>query len=196
VPLIVMEYVAGGSLRELLQTGPLPPDQARDIVAQVAAGMSAAHGGGIVHGDLKPENILISRDGAAKVTDFGLARRHTADPGAAATLTWDRIASGGLSGTPAYMAPELLEGERPSPASDVFALGLVLYEALMGRKAVTGTSILEVIQRIRDLDPQRLASEVPQGFGDPVGRMLQRAPQERPTMPAVVDMLARDSARR
>lgn len=195
VPLIVMEYVAGGSLRQLMKQGPLPAPRAREIAAQVAGGMAAAHAAGIVHGDLKPENILLTVDGAAKITDFGLARRNTTDSTAAPTLTWEQIASGGLSGTPAYMAPELLEGQRPTPRSDVFALGMVVYEMLTGRQAVSGTALVEVLQRIRNLEPLRLVAELPEEVRDPVGKMLQPAPQGRPTMVDVVGMLSRDSTR-
>jgi serine/threonine-protein kinase len=151
--------------------------------------MSAAHAAGIIHGDLKPGNILLSDGGAVKVSDFGLARREATDAAASATLTWEQTASGGASGTPAYMAPELIEGSRSSAASDVFALGAVLYEMLTGKKAIVGSSLLEVFQNIRNLDPQRLSAEVPESLREIVHGMLQVDPAGRPTMAQVASAL-------
>lgn len=189
VPLIVMEYVAGGSLGTLLKEGPLSASRAREIALQVARGMAAAHAAGIVHGDLKPENILIAENGSAKITDFGLARRTGKEATASITLTWDNSPLSGLSGTPGYMAPELLEGHRSSPASDVFALGLILYEMLTGRRAVTGTGVLEVLTRIRALDAECLAKDVPLPFRELVRAAIAQSPQARPAMSAIVECL-------
>jgi alkyl hydroperoxide reductase subunit AhpC/tRNA A-37 threonylcarbamoyl transferase component Bud32 len=190
VPLIVMEYVSGGSLAERLKSGPVSAIEARTLGTQVARGIEAAHRAGIVHGDLKPENILIGADGAAKVTDFGLGRRENRDTAAAATLTWDRNSVGGLSGTPGYIAPELLEGQPSSTASDVYALGIVLYEMLTGRHAVEGNNVLEVLNRIRSLDGEQLAAGVPAGFRNVLREALRRDPQARPSMGHIAAMLA------
>jgi serine/threonine-protein kinase len=136
-----MEFVAGRSLAEVVRQGPLAAPRAAALVRQAALGMSAAHAAGIIHGDLKPENLLVTGDDTVKITDFGLARREVKGGPTAETLVWQEAAAG-LSGTPSYMAPELLEGERAAPASDVFALGLVLYELLTGRRAVDGANVL------------------------------------------------------
>lgn len=189
VPMIVMEYVPGTSLSHLIAGGALEAARAADIVRQTALGMTAAHAQGIVHGDLKPENLLLSEDGTVKITDFGLARRDAKAAASDATLTWQG-ATEGLSGTPSYMAPELLEGQHASAASDVFALGLVLYELLAGRRAIDGTNVLQVFQRLRELVPERLTPDVPEPFRGLMLTMLARAPRERPSMRHVAETLA------
>lgn len=181
VPLIVMEYVPGRPLAAGAAQGQLPPDRAADLVRQVALGMAAAHSAGIVHGDLKPENLLLANDGTVKITDFGLARREVKTTPTTATLTWAGAAEG-LSGTPSYMAPELIDGQPASQASDVFALGLVLYELLTGRRAIEGTNVLQVFQRLRELDPQVLAGQVPERYRNLIARSLSHEPRTRPAM--------------
>lgn len=190
VPLIVMEYAAGGTLGDRLKSGPLPVAQAREIAAQTAAGMAAAHAAGVVHGDLKPENILLSDRGEVKISDFGLARRERKQSDVTGTMTWNQSLNETLSGTPSYMAPELLEGEHSSPSSDVFALGVVLYEMLTGHKAIDGASVLEVLERIRTLDGARLAAEVPAPFSDVVRSALARQAGSRPSMESIAQALA------
>jgi eukaryotic-like serine/threonine-protein kinase len=190
VPLIVMEHVGGGALADLVKSAPLEPARARVIARQIARGMAAAHAAGIVHGDLKPENILIAENGDAKISDFGLARRDAKAATNSATLTWDQAATGGVSGTPGYMAPELLEGQPSSPASDVYALGIIVYEMLTGRRAVEGNGVLEIINRIRDLDADQMATQVPGQFRQIVGGALQRSPQARPSAERLVQWLA------
>ncbi len=189
VPLIVMEYVSGRPLTDLAGQSKLAAEKAADLVRQVAIGMSAAHAQGIVHGDLKPENLLLADDGTVKITDFGLARREVKAAATTATLTWAG-ASEGLSGTPSYMAPELIEGQPASMASDVFALGLVFYELLTGRRAVEGTNVLQVFQRLRELDPAALAAQVPEAYRELVSRMLAGDPGARPAMTNVAAELA------
>ncbi len=124
-PYIVMEYVDGTNLKHLIrQRGALPPEQAVDIVSQVASALEYAHGRGLVHCDVKPHNIIISKDGRAKLLDFGIAQ---------AQLDRNRKTSEQVLGTPLYMAPEQGMGRAVSPATDVYGLGLVLWEALTGR---------------------------------------------------------------
>jgi len=190
VPLIVMEYLGRGSLGDLLRTGALPAGEACRLGAEIAQGMAAAHAVGIVHGDLKPENILISDSGAAKITDFGLARRESPDSAVDKTLTWEQNAATGASGTPAYMAPELLEGERSSAASDVFALGAVLCEMFTGKKAIEGTSVLEVFQNIRSLDADRATAGIPAAQREVIRKALQAVPGDRPSMAQIAESLA------
>jgi serine/threonine-protein kinase len=170
--MIVMEYLDGQPLSLLLEAGSLPVHQVAAIGRQVALGMAAAHLQGIVHGDLKPANVMVTRAGVAKILDFGLARRQPrssadAEPG-------DRNGEGprGLSGTPNYMAPEQVRGQPASPASDVFSLGLILYEMLTGNHAIPGDTIWEVLRGVSTLDAERLAVEVDDRFGSILRRAL------------------------
>lgn len=135
-PYIVMEYVEGSTLRhEITRSAPIPPLRAVDLISQVAAAVAAAHEAGIIHRDLKPENVLISRRGQLKVADFGLARAVTAH-----TAT----ANGMLIGTVSYIAPELVTHGHADTRCDVYALGVVLYEMLTGRKPHTGETPIQV----------------------------------------------------
>lgn len=126
-PFIVMERLPGGSLADLLAGGPLSEGEALRIVGQVLAALSAAHAVGIVHGDVKPANVLLGEDGTAKVADFG-----TAQSGEPAGDGQGPTAPDVILGTPAYLAPERAEGAPATPASDVFSVGVLLYEALTG----------------------------------------------------------------
>lgn len=171
VPLIAMEYLEGTPLDKLLERGPLPIDAARSIGRQIASGLHAAHNRGIVHGDLKPANVMVLGDGTVKVLDFGLARR-VAPHDAQSTIDWQPGESGGISGTPSYMSPEHARGEPLAPASDVFAMGLVLYEILSGRRAINAGNILAALQRLELLDGQRLAANLPAPFADLVSRAV------------------------
>jgi len=121
---IVLEFVEGRTLREILSDGPLPIDLALKYARQLAAGLAAAHERGIIHCDIKPQNVLIANDGTAKLADFGISRA-----GAATGL----VTGGMILGTLDYLAPEQIEGQRPDEKSDIYALGLVIYEMLSGR---------------------------------------------------------------
>jgi len=131
-PYIVMEYVPGRDLRSILQGGgPLAVDQVVDICLQVCAAVGYAHRSGLVHGDIKPGNVLIAPDGRAKVVDFGLARAlGESAMDEEGELVW---------GTPAYFAPEQAAGDRVLPATDVYAIGVILYEMLTGRLPFIGS---------------------------------------------------------
>ncbi|MCL5265476.1 MAG: protein kinase [Chloroflexi bacterium] len=121
---IVLEFAEGRTLRQILSDGPLPIDLALNYARQLAAGLAAAHERGIIHCDIKPQNVLIANDGTAKLADFGISRA-----GAATGL----VTGGMLVGTLDYLAPEQIEGQRPDEKSDIYALGLVIYEMLSGR---------------------------------------------------------------
>ena len=144
-PYLVMELVTGTSLEAVLAGGPLDAARTMDIVAQTAAGLRAAHAAGMVHRDVKPGNLLLSSGGSVKITDFGIA--HTVG---SATVT----ATGELLGTPAYVAPERVIGERAGPASDLYSLGIVAYECLTGARPFTGPPLdVALAHRDRPLPP-------------------------------------------
>jgi alkyl hydroperoxide reductase subunit AhpC len=190
VPLIVMEYVPGWPLTEVVKDRPLAREVCARIGRQIADGMAAAHAVGLVHGDLKPENILLADDGTVKITDFGLSRRDQQNPAASETVTWDGDGGGGVAGTPAYMAPELLDGQRATPASDVFALGLVLTEMLTSKKVFAATSVLEVFGLIRAMDPDQIVRELPPRLAALIRRTLAADAGARPSMVEIATGLA------
>jgi serine/threonine-protein kinase len=120
-----MEYVEGKSLRALMRGTPLPTEQALDIARQVTSALAYLHDEGVVHRDIKPENVLVTPDGKAKILDFGIALF-----AAERRLTWTGLSN--AIGTPDYMAPEQIRGRRGDPRTDVYAVGLMLYEMLTG----------------------------------------------------------------
>jgi tRNA A-37 threonylcarbamoyl transferase component Bud32 len=159
---LAMEYVEGRSLDAVLKEGdtvdPLP------IVRQVAAALDHLHKNGIVHRDIKPANILLASDGTVKLTDFGVAR--PSDPNA----TQDTM----LFGTPMYMAPEVLRGKTADARSEVFALGVLVYEMVTRTKPFTGRTVAEVTNQILR-EPHQPPSAVVPGFPAPVAAVLDRA---------------------
>jgi serine/threonine protein kinase len=190
-PMIVMEYVAGHPLSQFLSKGSLAREQAAVLGRQVALGMAAAHAQGVVHGDLKPANILVTPDGTVKVVDFGMARRSPSSAQGEKTVLWDPGAAGGISGTPAYMAPEQARGEAATPASDVFSLGVMLYELLTGRRARAEGHLLEWLHRIEGEDLTRNLADIPEPFADVLRLALAVAPaQRRITMTQIALRLA------
>jgi predicted Ser/Thr protein kinase len=168
---LTMEYVDGEDLASLLRRiGRFPQERAIDVARQICAGVSAAHERGVLHRDLKPANIMIDGDGHVRITDFGLA---------SAGSVVDNI----RAGTPAYMAPEQLAGREVSARSDIYALGLVLFEVFTGRRAFDATSLHELMRLhesgavatpssvVRDLDPT---------IERAILRCLERDPDRRP----------------
>jgi eukaryotic-like serine/threonine-protein kinase len=190
VPVIVMEFVDGQSLNALLQAGSLAAAQVADLGRQIALGMAAAHGRGIVHGDLKPANLLVTHGGVVKITDFGLSRRSAPLQDSEQTLRWESIDEGKIAGTPAYMSPEQSRGESVTPKSDVFSLGVVLYEMLTGKPAFAGENVLQVLDQIRNVAPDRYVAEVPEPFADILHESFVREAQDRViTMDRIAEML-------
>jgi predicted Ser/Thr protein kinase len=173
VAYISMEYVDGETLRALLDRGgALPPARVVTLARQVCAGLAEAHAQGVIHRDLKPENIMITGTGAAKLMDFGIARSLQANTTSTQTLI----------GTPSYMAPEQVQGRAIDARSDIYALGLILYECLTGRRAFAGATPVEVaLKQLQERPPapHRLRSDVPRALEAAVMRCLEKDPAKR-----------------
>jgi len=164
-PFVVMELLEGETLRETLQNGAVPLRKALAYAAQAAEGLAAAHAKGIVHRDLKPENIFVMKDGRVKVLDFGLAKLTGAEVSAPApaaageTAPPNTITSPGvILGTVAYMAPEQIRGSAVDARADVFALGVVLFEMLTGRRPFDGRTSADVMSAILHQEAAPLAT--------------------------------------
>src|SRR5438309_5474665 len=170
-----MEFIKGEELSSLLhRIGRLPQDKAIQIARQICAGLSAAHDAGVLHRDLKPSNVMIDEHGNARITDFGLA-------GLAEEFREDEI----HAGTPAYMAPEQLDGRTFTVRSDIYSLGLVLYELFTGRKAFEAPTLGELVRLRRSDTTPTTPSEIVKGL-DPliervIDRCLQKHPEDRPS---------------
>ncbi|MFQ5718778.1 MAG: serine/threonine-protein kinase [Acidobacteriota bacterium] len=174
VSFIVMEYVEGRSLRAVLAgEGPLAPDRVLDLARQVAAALDVAHAAGVVHRDVKPANILVREaDGAVKIADFGIARLSTSD------LT----RSGQSLGSPAYMSPEQLRGRACDGRSDLFSLGVILYEALCGSRPFAGDDLPALSYAVVHESPvpiTRLRPALPAGLDRFFATALAKNPSHR-----------------
>lgn len=182
-PYVVSELLEGESLRDTLRRGPLPLRKAVELAAQVARGLAAAHAKGIVHRDIKPGNIFVTKDGRAKVLDFGLARvMHATNTDQQSTTLRDEPATsaGAVLGTVGYMAPEQVHGTTADHRADIFALGAVCYEMLSGRKAFPGATAIDVMAAIARTDPQELSGDiVPPALDRVIRRCLEKNPDER-----------------
>ncbi|MDI2131920.1 protein kinase domain-containing protein [Yinghuangia seranimata] len=176
VPWIVMELVEGVTLRALLRhEGPLAWPRALHIVAHVLDALEYSHGRGIVHRDIKPVNVMVTEDGAVKVMDFGIAR---AVQGTAAPLT----AAGHIMGTPQYFSPEQALGHPATPRSDVYSVGCLLYELLVGTVPFDGDSAITVAYKhVRDepVRPSAYRADIPGTVDDLVLHALRKDPQLR-----------------
>ncbi len=180
---IAQEYIEGKTVREALALGAISVESAVNAAGQVAAALSAAHGAGIVHRDIKPENIMIRPDGLVKVLDFGLARfveaRWPSFPG---TMHSGLTRPGMIIGTARYMSPEQARGLPVDGRSDIFSLGVVLYEMLTGRAPFTGNTPSDVLAAILTSEPapvSRASNEVPEPLAKVVHRCLQKDPDLR-----------------
>ncbi|MEA2484159.1 MAG: eukaryotic-like serine/threonine-protein kinase [Thermoleophilaceae bacterium] len=172
--LIVMEYVAGENLAQLMGRERVPAEQAVSILRQVAGALDHAHQAGVVHRDIKPANILISPDGKAKLVDLGIAT---------ASERTQITQAGTVLGTPSYMAPEQLEGGKITKAVDIYALGAVAFELLSGRKARQGRTPVEIAHQIASKpspDIREAWSDAPPAAAEAVQRAMARDPRQRP----------------
>ncbi|HLV86890.1 MAG TPA: serine/threonine-protein kinase [Candidatus Sulfotelmatobacter sp.] len=184
-PYIASELLEGESLRQRLQAGPLQVRKVIDYGIQVARGLAAAHDKGIVHRDLKPENIFITKDGRAKILDFGLAKLTRPEQDGSGpdsqTLT-GRSEPGFVLGTVGYMSPEQVRGQVAGPPSDLFSFGAVLYETLAGRRAFRGDTAADTMSSILKEDPPETAESNRQSspaLDRIIRHCLEKNPEER-----------------
>ena len=178
IPFLVMELVTGPSLRDRISIlNKLPPIEVIRLGAQIASGLAAAHAQGVVHRDIKPGNIMLENSlDRVKITDFGLAR--------VAIDNIELTSRGMAMGTPAYMSPEQVAGDndKVDGRSDLFALGCVLFAALVGHSPFQGRTALEMARRVTEYDPvplTKLDSTIPQFLSDLVERLLKKKPEDR-----------------
>ncbi|MEO6772059.1 MAG: serine/threonine-protein kinase [Kofleriaceae bacterium] len=189
---VAMEYVKGGTLRTWLAASPRTWREIVAMLVEAGRGLAAAHAAGLVHRDFKPENVLVGEDGRPRVGDFGLARPHSAgrapsDPEALAVAL---TVTGGLAGTPAYMAPEQIDGGDVGARCDQFAFCVVAWEALYGARPFTGTTLSSLHAAITKHDLPRPSSRVPDRVRRVVERGLHSDPAARfPDMTALLAAL-------
>ncbi|HKD83601.1 MAG TPA: protein kinase [Terriglobales bacterium] len=181
---LVSEFLDGQSLRDVISNGPLPQRKVTDYGLQIAKGLAAAHEKGIIHRDLKPENVFVLRDGRVKILDFGLAKQALAAAMADnATQTSPlQTAAGTVLGTAAYMSPEQVRGEIVDHRSDIFSLGVILYEMIAGQRAFKGDSAVEVMNAVLKQEPPELVESglhVSVGLQKIVHRCLEKKPEAR-----------------
>ncbi|GAB4438806.1 MAG: hypothetical protein Kow00120_06580 [Anaerolineae bacterium] len=170
---IVMEFVEGKDLKRLIrEEGPFSIDRALDIAIQICAGVGYAHRADLVHADVKPQNVLVTDDGTVKVTDFGIAQAFSySAPGERQAVVW---------GSPHYFSPEQAQGEPPTPAADVYAIGVVLFEMLTGELPFKGKDHRELaLAHIREEAPS--VSDVNPGVPRKLGRIVRKVMAKEPS---------------
>jgi len=169
---LAMEFIEGSTLESLIRAQrTLPPAQATDIVRQICAGLDFAHAKGIIHRDIKPANIMLASHGAVKITDFGIARA-----GEAMTIT------GQVIGTPNYMSPEQVLGKQLDGRSDLFSVGVMLYEMITGERPFEGQSITTIMYKIvheTPIPPRKLDASIHRGLSAVIEKSLAKSPEER-----------------
>src|SRR5271154_5313403 len=171
VPYLILEYVEGKTLEHTLAAGPLPLERAAVWAADLASALARAHQCKIIHGDIKPANVLITKEGQVKLSDFGIARFAT-----------QVSASGNILGTPAYLSPEQILGGKQDTRSDLFSLGIILYQMTTGVRPFDGTSVGAVCAQIvsaTPLAPSHHNPELPAAFDHIVMRCLAKEPALR-----------------
>jgi serine/threonine protein kinase len=171
---MAMEYIEGRELREMLAEGkPLPVAQAVDIAAQVGEGLAYAHQHQVVHRDIKPANIMITPEGRAKIADFGIARMRSSET---------RTQTGIILGSPKYISPEQVVGKRADHRSDIFSLGVILYESLTGSTPFNGEGLSALMYQITNHDPSPPSSsnpQVPVMLDYIIAKVLAKSPEAR-----------------
>ncbi len=180
-PYLVMEFMQGQALDRILEKGSVPLPRACAWAGDVASALAVAHRKGVIHGDVKPANILILADNHVKLTDFGMARLASHDKGDSPLL-----------GTPAYWCPEQILGKSQDARSDIFSLGVVLYELVTGKRPFDSDSLQGICARVlssKPLPPSHSNTSVPAGFDTVLARCLEKDPTARY---ASADLLAAD----
>jgi serine/threonine-protein kinase len=170
-PYLVMEYVEGHPLERVLEKGSVPFPRACAWIADIAMALNLAHRKGIIHGDVKPANILVTDEGRVKLTDFGMARLASRD-----------AKDTPLLGTPAYWCPEQILGKPQDGRSDIFSLGVVLYEMVTGKRPFDADSLQGVCQKVMSatpLPPSQINSSLPAGLNELVASCLEKDPGRR-----------------
>jgi serine/threonine protein kinase len=181
---IATEFIDGETLRRKIATGPLRVNEALHIAEQIASALADAHGAGIIHRDIKPENIMLRRDGIVKVLDFGLAKVAEPKETGPEDLTRDLIETGTgiVMGTMAYLSPEQARGLPVDARTDIWSLGVTLYEMLSGRRPFTGVTYSDVLASILEREPKSLTSfstEVPEALEWIVNKALTKDRDDR-----------------
>jgi eukaryotic-like serine/threonine-protein kinase len=183
---LVLEYVEGETLADMLDRGPLPVDDAVELAVQIAAGVEAAHEAGVIHRDLKPANIIVTPEGRAKVLDFGLARTDEGGQSSSGGLDSPTMTrpqpqhsptiAGAILGTAAYMSPEQARGRRVDKRTDIWSFGVVLYEMLVGASPFVGETVSDSIGAVlhKNLDLDRLPPATPANVRRVLARCLER----------------------
>jgi len=170
-PYLVMEHVEGHPLDRILEKGSVPYPRACAWVADIASALHVAHRKGIIHGDVKPANILVTEEGRVKLTDFGMARLASRDS-----------KDSPLLGTPAYWCPEQILGKPQDARSDIFSLGVVLYEMVTGKRPFDAESLQAICQKVMSatpLPPSQINSSLPAGLNELIGSCLEKDPGRR-----------------
>jgi hypothetical protein len=176
-PYIVMERLEGESLGELLRRGPMPLGTLARLMGDVLRGLAAAHDQGIIHRDLKPDNIFVLKSGRAKILDFGIAKLM---PGVGSIDEGTR--TGTLLGTPFYMAPEQALGRPVDPRSDIYSIGVILYECVTGRRPFAGSTLYELLKQHVEVEPPAPSSmrrDLTPPFEAVIRRALEKQPHQR-----------------
>jgi serine/threonine protein kinase len=179
LPYLVMELLEGQTLRELIGTRPMEPATAVGIAVQIADALEAAHAKGILHRDIKPGNVIIVGRSHVKVLDFGLAKQTAAGESDETATLGMETETGSVVGTPAYLAPEVLQGAKADARSDLWALGVVLYQMLTGELPFKGATTFEISSAILKEAPAPLPAGVPLRLRAIVERCLEKRPERR-----------------
>ena len=182
-PYIVTELLQGETLRERLRHGSTPLREVLETGSSIAQGLAAAHAAGVVHRDLKPENVFLTKDGRVKILDFGLAKFDPVASESGSTVTVQQVTNPGqVLGTVGYMSPEQVRGQPADTRSDIFALGVILYEMVTGRAAFRKDTSAETMAAIMKEDPppiSQYSSTTPPGLQRVIARCLTKNPEQR-----------------